>query len=609
MTKLRRTVPFLAPSATGGDGPVVLVDHVEAPPGAAANEPFVAKVTSALDLGPADRWAPAAEAADLVAGQYGACLELVYSHPLWARFRAGDGAGPLRAYLMENRHYLHAAPFRMASGVGGGLRPTRLVELQAEHVVEEFDHDRFFENGLAALGCERPAVRAARPLPVTVEWVHLMRTVSEWSPLSAALCSGLLESTNQVKDAVAGWHRMVVDHGLLPAGAADAIFEHVGVDLGLGHGENWRDALTAAGGAPAGVLADHLNAVTVVAEMLVRWLDMLAVTVGAEVVEHLPATPLVDGPDPVVARDVDGTPVWPAEVLDSVTHGPAHDSPAVRAVVGRAFTFDRRLAGGDPVNDRAIALASRLAWFPDVAAPPAAADLEKAVTAWMRTVDGHRLWQRMAAEPDHALVFGWLLENHHYIAAIWQHCAAAVAACPDPLVRAWFVHHLEEEFHHGRLLADGLTRAAACYPGFDLASVRPLPTTTAFVGLLRQLGQRDWKAYAIAVAFLQLTLRPDGAGRARHERFYERVAAAAPGTAGLLDAMRRHDAEDTDLGHESDTVELLRLLADRHDVGQDSLRAAALVPQMTWSFLDGIAGHYRGGAASVLARAGWRAGR
>lgn len=606
--KLRRSVPFLARSTSPDRDRVLLVDRVEAPLTGAENEAFVAKVAEPLHLGPADRWVAADEAAGLVADQYAACLELVFSHPLWGRFREGDAAGALRAYLLETRHYLHAAPFRMASGVAGGLRPTRLVELQAEHVVEEADHDRYFENGLAALGCDRDVVRSARPQPVTVEWIHLMRTVGEWSPLSAALCSGLLESTNQVRDAVAGWHRMLVDHGLLPADTVDAIFEHVGVDLGLGHGENWRDAVAAAGGASAGELADHLNAVTLVAEMIVRWLDMLATTVAAELVEQLPGVAVADPSAPVLARDSDGVPVWPAEVLDAVVHGPARGTPAVRSVLARAFAFDRNLAGDDPVTVRAVAFADRLAWYPDLSATPSAAELEKSVTAWMRAIDGHRLWRTMTEAPDHALVFGWLLENQHYIAAIAQHCGAAIASCTDPQIRAWLVHHLEEELHHGELVAAGL-RDSGRYPGFDLGSTRPLPTTTAFVGVLRELGQRDWKAYVMALAFLQLTLRPDPNGRRRHQRFYEAVTGADPATAAVLDAMRRHDDEDADLGHESDTVELLALLADRHQVGADVVRSAALVPQMTWSFLDGVVSHYRWGPASVVARMGWRAGR
>src|SRR5262249_41387627 len=151
-----------------------------------------------------------------------------------------------------------------------------LVRLQAHHVVEEADHEVYFENGLAALGISRALIRQARPSPVTVEWIHLMRTVAAYGPLAAALCSGLLEYTARDQQAVAGWHDLLRERGLLPADAVDAIFEHVQTDLGLGHGSNWRNAIRAARVVPAAELADWLNAVTLVAEMIVRWLDTLA---------------------------------------------------------------------------------------------------------------------------------------------------------------------------------------------------------------------------------------------------------------------------------------------------------------------------------------------
>lgn len=293
MTKLRRTVPFLSPSSNGSrTGPVLLLDSVEIPLAAAGNPALQATVLRPLGLGPADRCLTADEAERLVEAQYQAALEFVYGHPVWQRIRearGADGAAPVLAYLLESRHYLAAAPFRMASGITDALRPSELVRLQAHHVVEEADHDTYFENGLAALGLPLDLVRDARPSPVTVEWVHLMRTVAGYGPLAAAIYSGLLEYTAGDRDSVAGWHTMLVDRGVLSREAVDAIFEHVQTDLGLGHGSNWRHALRAARVVPAQELADWLNAVTLVAEMIVRWLETFTEGLSSTVAAAAPA--------------------------------------------------------------------------------------------------------------------------------------------------------------------------------------------------------------------------------------------------------------------------------------------------------------------------------
>jgi hypothetical protein len=71
--------------------------------------------------------------------------------------------------------------------------------------------------------------------------------------------------------------------------------------------------------------------------------------------------------------------------------------------------------------------------------------------------------------------------------------------------------------------------------------------------------------------------------------------------------MHRHDAEDTDLDHGQDLRAVLELLADA-GLERSSIEAAALVPQLVWSFLDGALEHYGAGDVAVVSRLGWRAG-
>jgi pyrroloquinoline quinone (PQQ) biosynthesis protein C len=607
----RRTVPFLSRPVVRNDDWVLLVDRAEMALSAGSNAATMRLIARPLNLGPATGCYSVAAAEELVEKQYETCLEYIFGHPVWQRFRDGTGADAVRAYLLESRHYLAAAPFRMASGVTDALRPSTLVKLQAHHVVEEAGHDTYFENALAALGSPRSLVRLARPSPVTVEWIHLMRTVAAYGPLTAGICSGLLESTAGDTEAVAGWHEMLVEHGLLDRDAVDAIFEHVQTDLGLGHGSNWRKAIKAAHVVPAQDLADALNAVTLVAEMIVRWVEALETALSDDLVRAMP-TLESRGDEQVLGRESDGLPVWPAEVYHSFTHGPASGSPAVRSALAIAYGFEERVrpapgAGTDigRVVDAATHFVRRTAYTEDESTTLESA--EKLVHGWMTAIDGHELWQELATRPTYSLVYGWMVENYHYVAGIWQHAGGAIASCPDPLLRSELVQHLIEEFNHGDMFLRGISKGRGDrYGSLHPRDARPLPTTVAFIGTLRGLGQRDWKAYVLALGFLQMSLAPSEHGVAeRHEDFYRGMFQALPEAEPLVAAMRRHDAEDTRLGHGDDTRAMLEHLVERHEVGAESVRAAAVIPQLAWSFLDGIRQHYRHGDASVMQRMGW----
>jgi len=438
-----------------------------------------------------------------------------------------------------------------------------------------------------------------------------MRTLAEFGPLTAAVCSGLLETTARDNAAVVGWHEMLVETGLLDRDAVDSIFAHVETDLGLGHGSNWREAIEAAEVVPAATLAECLNGVTLVAEMIVRWLDTLAEGLATELVQEMPRLRLEEAPS-ALPGDVNGLPVWPSSILDAVSHGAQSGRAAVRATLAVAYAYEGRAAAdiddppGHGVAAAARDFAGRLApqHDPDLVAH----DPMKLVESWMVSLDGHRLWSELVERPTQALVLGYLLENHHYVASIWQHNAAAIAACGDPVIRAQLVHHLSEEFEHGELFRRGIEPfLQEHYPAVPFTAVRPLSTTTAFSGALRGLAQRDWQAYVLALSFLQLSLRTttDGDVDHRHREFYERIESALPQTKSLLAAMRRHDEVDTTLGHGSDTHDLLAALVQRHTITDHTIRSAALVPQLAWSFLDGIRYHYATGDPAVVQRIGW----
>jgi len=238
-----RSVPFLIDSGFSDEQPRIMLDRALLNMTDNLEPHFAAKVVASLNLSSIAATLPEQVCAELIGEQYQVCLEYIYSHPVWASFRAGEGKDAILAYLLETRHYLHAAASRMAPGVAAGWRDGPLLRLLASHVVEEADHAKFFDESLSVIGCTPELVGGLRPSPISLEWICLMRSLAARGPLIAAVCSGLMESSAADHANVEGWHEMIVQNDLLPKTAVDAIYQHVRTDIELGHGQNWVDAL------------------------------------------------------------------------------------------------------------------------------------------------------------------------------------------------------------------------------------------------------------------------------------------------------------------------------------------------------------------------------
>ena len=222
------------------------------------------------------------------------------------------------------------------------------------------------------------------------------------------------------------------------------------------------------------------------------------------------------------------------------------------------------------------------------------------IKGWMCTVDGHALWCEMINEPDYHLILGWLLENYHYIGFIAQHNGVAICACTDMEVRKHLIHHLAEECNHATILAKVLEQT----PYENILLARPLPTTIAFLGALADLAQQNWKAYCVALSYLQLTLSSDNTPKKHHD-FYDTLIQKIPRAASLLNSISEHDGIYKQLRHENNIFNLLKALVKRHEIDRDMLSAAAIIPQLLWSFLDGIRCHYKNGEVFIVTRMGW----
>lgn len=597
----RRSVPFLIHNGSSDEQPRIMLDRALLAMSDNLEPHFAAKVVASLNLSSIAAILPERVCAELIGEQYQVCLEHIYSHPLWAAFRAGEGKDAMLAYLLETRHYLHAAASRMAPGVAAGWRDGPLLRLLAKHVVEEADHAKFFDESLSAIGCTPELIGALRPSPISLEWICLMRSLSARGPLIAAVCSGLMESSAADHANVEGWHQMIVKNDLLPKPAVDAIYQHVSTDIELGHGQNWVEALELQAPLTSDELRDCLNSVCAVSEMIYRWLSHLLDGVSGSLVQYvssveMPAAVGQSTIDPIF----DGTPVWPAEITHSLCHG-SELSDGARTVLGLAY----HLPCGAQVVDGPVGEAAKSfqdAFACETNSLGSVEDVQALLKSWLRTIDGHRLWSELVDSSSPSLISGWVLENYFYFSSAARHVSAAVASCPDPLIRTELVLHLQEETDHADLLKEGLA------DGSELASIvtvdlcRPLPTTLAFIGYLRETASLDWKAYCLALAYIQLSLRPQDE---KYQSFFESLDAHTPEAGRVWRGILAHDLADKALGHSTDSLKLLTLLYERHSLEMPTIKRAATLASLSWSFLDGIRCHYRNGPMSLFQRLGW----
>jgi hypothetical protein len=217
-------------------------------------------------------------------------------------------------------------------------------------------------------------------------------------------------------------------------------------------------------------------------------------------------------------------------------------------------------------------------------------DLQAQLKGWLRTIDGHRLWSELLDSPSPSLIYGWVLENYFYFSSAARHVSAAVASCPDARIRTELVLHLEEEADHADLLKEGLAKGSEWASLIPLDICRPLPTTLAFIGYFRELASLDWKAYCLALVYIQLSLSPQDE---KYKSFFESLKTRIPEASKIWGGLMAHDLADLALGHNSDSQKLLTLLYERHSLELPTIKRAATLASLGWSFLDGIRCHYR----------------
>ncbi|HEX8306611.1 MAG TPA: hypothetical protein VF612_17175, partial [Jatrophihabitans sp.] len=424
-TEVNRANPFLAHTRDGSSS-VILLDRFELPMADIPSSLWT-KIEASLDVGFLGPVIEPDVMIVLMSEQYAAASEFVYGHPVWGRIRSGD-RNALHAYLLETRHYLAAASARMSPSIARqiGLGPVNL--LLSRHLLEEWDHAKFFADALQAIGCRRDLLPAVRPLPATMEWLHATRTLAYGSGLNAAMCSGFMEYSSTEADAVAGWHDMLVSSGLLLPEANRAILRHVDTDVAFGHADNWKHVLTARGPLVPDEAAGALNAVATLAEAIYRWLSSLDRGLSASIVAGLQlleedrveaagsgsartseAQTETAGPQDIEVAIYDGLPVWPAPVLSLVSWGDEGLTDAAAIITGLTYALGSLPADEpSPLQSAVRTNAARLVGSGAVQRDTVQG-LEAEATGWLRAIDGHELWSAMVEDSSDELIVGYVL--------------------------------------------------------------------------------------------------------------------------------------------------------------------------------------------------------
>jgi pyrroloquinoline quinone (PQQ) biosynthesis protein C len=250
-------------------------------------------------------------------------------------------------------------------------------------------------------------------------------------------------------------------------------------------------------------------------------------------------------------------------VVETDDHVMEFDGAAGRLILQLAD----RLDGGDTVRDLADAAACDPGLVAEVVETLQAHDalfdlaavegrsggelrdaLRQECAFWAKEIQGHSFWRTLlsgAASPE--TVFGWGIEQFHYVEAANEYMAAAAANCRlDHSVRMQIGKRFADESEHGDIFLDGLQRC-----GFEHESVvnaPPLPATSALKDYLFELACTDTIATEATFNLMQSSGEP--LTKEGLARFYGELTRLYPFAGPIFEAFREHALIDVAEGHQ-----------------------------------------------------------
>jgi len=226
-----------------------------------------------------------------------------------------------------------------------------------------------------------------------------------------------------------------------------------------------------------------------------------------------------------------------------------------------------RLDGGDTVQDLAAAAACDpglvaevirtlqvhgavfdLAAVEDRSGGELRSALRQECAFWAKEIQAHSFWRTLlsgAASPE--TVFGWGIEQFHYVEAANEYMAAAAANCRlDHGVRMQIGKRFAEEAEHGDIFLRGLESCGFAHEA--IVNAPPLPATNALKDYLFELACSD--TFATEATFNLMQSSGEPLTKEGLARFYGELTRLYPFAGPMFEAFHDHAMIDVEAGHE-----------------------------------------------------------
>jgi Iron-containing redox enzyme len=250
-------------------------------------------------------------------------------------------------------------------------------------------------------------------------------------------------------------------------------------------------------------------------------------------------------------------------VVETDDYGLEFDGAAGRLIVQLAD----RLDGGDTVQDLAVAAACDPSMVAkvietlqvhgavfDLAAVEGRsggelrAALRQECAFWAKEIQAHSFWRTLlsgAASPE--TVFGWGIEQFHYVDAANEYMAAAAANCRlDHGIRMQIGKRFAEEAEHGDIFLRGLERCGFAHE--TVVNAPPLPATNALKDYLFELACSD--TFATEATFNLMQSSGEPLTKEGLARFYGELTRLYPFAGPMFGAFHDHAVIDVEAGHQ-----------------------------------------------------------
>ena len=164
---------------------------------------------------------------------------------------------------------------------------------------------------------------------------------------------------------------------------------------------------------------------------------------------------------------------------------------------------------------------------------------------WKEELFSTPFWEKlMSGKANRTELVGWLLENYHFIEGATVRLSMVVSTCRNERIREHFAQHFIEEYDHHKFFMRSLNILGISKE--MVKAHRPLPSTLAILGHMRECGKRDAISYATCSAFLEST----GEDRKDASTFYDLLDQYYDQEGpGFTKPMRAHSTLDEDYGH------------------------------------------------------------